>query len=226
MLTEGFMSTNIDFLTDGYHHEMFGAIWVDIIAARYDMEDDQSLFMSKEMKDKLDSSLFVTGKPILDNFEYALNFERFKEPKTISNVTKWMYATTAAARIAKEGIGRLSADGGSNAVRSVQEFEVVQREEGGGRSNNTDFVVCMAHQLQRSAGYASGTVKFASLPNEPLGAVLKKNHTLHVRMNASTGRVTAYRRVQEAKHRDPPLGVNPANEVRWDGELYVAMILW
>jgi len=104
LLVEGFISTNIDFWTDGHRQEQFGAIMADLLAFCYDMEDGQLIFMSKETKDKLNSSLFVTGMPILDNLEYALNFERFDLPKTIGNVTKWMYDTTAAARIAKEDI--------------------------------------------------------------------------------------------------------------------------
>ena len=60
---------------------------VDLFANWYNMEDGQLLFMSKEMNDMVDSSLFVMGMTQLDNLEYALNFERFDRPKTIVNVT-------------------------------------------------------------------------------------------------------------------------------------------
>jgi hypothetical protein len=54
---------------------------VDMLAEGYDMENGQSLFMSQETKEKLmnlklmEDCLLVTGKPILDHFEYVLNFE-------------------------------------------------------------------------------------------------------------------------------------------------------
>ena len=182
------------------------------------MEDGESLFMSNVTRAKLDDDLFETTVPVLDNLEFPLNFKRFDIPKTVDNVTKWMFDSTAAAKLKKEDFGRLCADGGSNAVGSVQEFEVVGREEGCGRSNNTDFVVCLAHQQQRSGGFASGTAKFASLPNEPLGGVLKKNHTIHQMINRNSDRVGIFRCVQEGKQREPPLDVNPANEVRWNGK--------
>jgi len=218
ILVDSFLSGNIDFWTDGHRHEQFGAITVDVMANRYDMADGESLFMSDATRAKLEDDLFVTRDPSLENLEFPLNFERFDIPKTVPNVTKWMFDSAAEAKLRKEDFGRLSADGGSNAVGSVQEFEVIGREMDGGRSNNTDFVLCHAHQNERSGGYASGTAKFASRPNEPLGGVLKKNHNIHQTMSRNTGRMGTYRGVQEGKQREPPLSVKPANKVRWNGE--------
>ena len=218
LLCEGFMSVDIDFWTDEHRHEEFGAIMANLLANRYSMEDGESLFTSDATKAKVDSALFVTGKPDLQQLEFPLNFEHFHTRKTINNVTKWMLESTKVANVLKKDIGRLSADGGSNAIGSVQEFEVVGREEGGGRSNNMDFVVCIAHQNERSGGYTSGAVKFATEPNNELGAVLKKNHATHGLINRNSGRVKQYREVQESKQRSPPLGVDLANEVRWNGK--------
>ena len=57
---------------------------------------------------------------------------------------------------------QLTADGASNAIGSMQEFEVLTRH---GRPNDVDFAVCYAHQNERSGGKASGTVKFAEETN-------------------------------------------------------------
>ena len=89
----------------------------------------------------------------------------------------------------------MSADGGSNAIGSIQEFEVVGQEKDEGGMNNTDFNVCFSHQNEWSWGYAYGAVKFTSLPNEPLGEVLKKHHTIQQRINRHTGHVQVYREV-------------------------------
>jgi hypothetical protein len=122
----------------------------------------------------MEDSLLVTGKPILDHLEYVLNFECFTKSKAIANVTGWMFESTAEGKVQKDDFGRLAADGGSNAVEAVQEYEFVGQEQGG-RTNNTNFTICHAHQHQqeRSGGFAAGTAKFASLLNEPLGKVLE-----------------------------------------------------
>ena len=87
-----------------------------------------------------------------------------------------MFESIVEAKIDSDDFNQLAADGGSNTIGSIQDFEVVTREEG--RTNYTDFVVCFSHQNEGSAGYASGTVKFVDAPNEELGAVLAKNHDI------------------------------------------------
>ena len=143
------------------------------MAKRYDMMNAQSHFISRETHHKMESNYFVTGKPIVDHLEYPLNFECFDEPKTVENVTHWIYKSTSAANIPKGYFGQMSANGGSNAIGSIQEFEVVGQEEDEGRIKNTDFNVCFSHQNEQSGGYASGADNVTSLPNEPLGEVLK-----------------------------------------------------
>jgi hypothetical protein len=161
---------------------------MDMLAEQYDMENGQSLFMSRETKEKLmngklmEDSPIVTRKPILDHLEYVLNFEHFKKSKIIANVTEWMFESMAEGKVQKDDFGRLAADGGSNAVGAVQEYKVVGQEQGG-RINNTNFTICHAHQQERSGGVAVGTAKFVSLPNEQLEKVLEKNHSIQVRMN-------------------------------------------
>ena len=164
------MSGNIDFWTDPHRRESFGVMVLDILAPSYVMDDGQALFMSHETKDKLDEGRFQTGTAILDNLEFPVNFERFPGSKTSTAVSDWMFQSIAATNIETADFNQLAADGGSNAIGAIQEFEVVAREDG--RSNSTELVVCISHQNERSGGYVSGTVKFADAPNDELGAVL------------------------------------------------------
>lgn len=126
-----------------------------------------------------------------------------------------MNESCVEAKVKADDFLQLTADGASNAVGSVQEFELLTREEG--RSNSVNFNVCLSHQNERSSGYASGTTDFASKPNDELGAVLKKSHSIQVRINRAPKRMEAYRSVQESKGRNPPLHPNPCNETRWQG---------
>jgi hypothetical protein len=134
LLGPRFMCGSIDFWTEGHHKESYGALVVDMLAEQYDMKNGQSLFMSRETKEKLmneklmEDSPLVTGKPILDHLEYVLNFEHFTKSKTIANVTDWMFESTAEGKVQKDDFGHLAADGGSNAVGAVQEYKVVGQE--------------------------------------------------------------------------------------------------
>ena len=113
--------------------------------------------------------------------------------------------------------GQLAADGGSNAIGSIREFESVTRSEDGGRESSVDFNVCYSHQNERSGGYASGTVRFADSPNDALGDILKKSHGIQVRINQSHKRMTLFNDVQQNKGRSPGLSPDPAGETRWNG---------
>ena len=174
------MSGNIDFWLDPHRRQPFGVLVLDLLAFKYDMEHGPTLFVSKETRDVMDDNLFQTGTPILDNLEFPVNFEHFPGSKTSTAVSDWMFESIAEAKIDSDDFNQLAADGGSNAIGSIQEFEVVAREEG--RTNSTDFVVCFSCQNERSAGYASGTAKFVDDPNEELGAVLAKSYDIQVRM--------------------------------------------
>ena len=136
--------------------------------------------MSWQKKDKLDSSLFLTGKPVLDNLEYPVNFDKMMKPNTVETITKWMFESNRELKIPDEYYGLLASEGGSNAIGYIQEFEVVGpvADAGGGRSNNQDFVICFSHQNERSGGWSSDTSGFVDKPNEDLGLLLKKNHAV------------------------------------------------
>jgi hypothetical protein len=119
--------------------------------------------------------------------------------------------------IQQDDWGQLAADGGSNAIGSIREFELVTRSEDGGRESSLDFNICYIHQNERSGGYASGTVKFADSQNDALGDILKKSHIIQVRINRSNTRMTVFHEVQNEKGRSPLLSPDPAGETRWNG---------
>jgi len=99
ILVDSFLSGNIDFWTDEHRHEQFGAVTVDVMVNRYNMVNGESLLMSDATSAKLEDDLFMTRKPSLENLEFPLNFEHFDIPKTVPNVTKWMFDSAAEAKL-------------------------------------------------------------------------------------------------------------------------------
>ena len=79
--------------------------------------------------------------------EYVLNFEKFDKPKTIVNVSDWIFESFECAKLKHADVNQFSADGASNAIGSVSEYESLSRTA---RGNDVQFDVCYAHQNQRS----------------------------------------------------------------------------
>ncbi len=126
----------------------------------------------------------------------------------------WIKSSCTESRIINSDFSQLSADGASNAIGSMQEFEILTRT---GRSNDVDFAVCYAHQNERSGGKASGTVKFAEVINDKLGDVLKKSHKIQVPISRAPKRMHIYEQIQNKKDHKPLLNPDPANETSWNG---------
>jgi hypothetical protein len=107
----------------------------------------------------------------------------------------------------------MTADRASNAIGSVAELEAQTRTE---RSNDIALDICIAHQNERAGGYASGTHDFVNPVNEDLGDVLKKSHTLQVRLGRSANRMDVLREIMNDNNRDPLLAPKPGNDTRWN----------
>jgi hypothetical protein len=105
-----------------------------------------------------------------------------------------MQDSCAESGILSEDWAQLLADDGSNAIGSIQEYEVVSRSEG--RQTNVEFNMCYSHQNGHSGGFASGTMKFADKPNEELGAILRKSHEIQVRISQFPKRMKLYSDIQ------------------------------
>jgi hypothetical protein len=116
-----------------------------------------------------------------------------------------------AARVKHSDLHQFTADGASNAIGSLAEYEVLSRAS---CPNDVDFNVCLAHQNERSGGYASGKIKFAEPVNDELGGVLTKNHQIHVHLNWSAPKMKVYCSVQERPERKPKLSPDPAGETQ------------
>ena len=218
LLGDGFASLNIDFWTDPRRKEQYGCIVADVTALMYDMANGQSHFMSNETMQGLEDDKFNNKVPQVANLELPLNFERFDGSKTVDVVAEWMNSSVKESKLEASDFGQLIADGGSNAIGSVQEYEVVTRTSSNGRSNNQDFNVCVAHQNQRSAGKASGTADFVVNENAELGALLKKSHEIQERTHRNTQRMKEYVGVAARKDRKPILKPKPSVVTRWDSK--------
>ncbi len=110
-------------------------------------------------------------------------------------------------------VNQFAADGASNAIGSVSEYESLLRTA---RPNEVQFDVCYAHQNQCSGGHASGTLKFAEPVNTALGEILIKNHQIQVQICRSTNRMKVYHDVQKSHSCKPMLNPDPGNETCWD----------
>ena len=85
---------------------------------------------------------FPQGRPKLDHLEFVLNFEKFDKPKTNKNISDWLFESFKSAKLKHSDINQLAADGASNAIGSMSEYESLSRTE---RANDVDFDVCLAH---------------------------------------------------------------------------------
>eukprot|EP00984_Skeletonema_dohrnii_P025630 scaffold14813_cov173-Skeletonema_dohrnii-CCMP3373.AAC.2 len=83
-------------------------------------------------------------------------------------------------------------------------------------SINVDIDVCISHQNQRSAGYASGTIDFADPVNEELGSTIRNSHDIIVHASRSHSRMSIYNAVQKRRNREPRLKPIIGNDTRWD----------
>ncbi len=113
-------------------------------------------------------------------------------------------------------LNQVTADGAGNAIGSVSEYESRTRSY---RGNDVEVEVCIAHQNERSGGYASGTIKFEELVNVDLGTFLAKSHKLQTFLSRSTERMSVYKDVAEDNGRCPILLPNPGNETRWHSSI-------
>jgi hypothetical protein len=156
------------------------------------------------------------GKLTLSGLEYVLNFEHFDKSKTCTNVSDWMFESFCEATLLNGDFLQLAADGASNAIGSIAEFESLSRPS---RSNNVGLSICIAHQNERLGRYASGTIAFAEPDNDELGSIIDKSHKIQVRMSRLSQRTAVYCDIQTENNRKPmPMLIpDPANETRWNG---------
>ncbi len=149
------------------------------------------------------------GKPTLSGLEYFLNFEHFDKSKTCTNVSKWIFESFCEATLLNGDFLQLAADGASNAIGSIAEFESLSHPT---HSNDVALSICITHQNERSGGYASGTIAFAEPANDELGSIIDKSHKIQVRMSRLSQRMAVYCGIQTENNHKPMLIPDPANE--------------
>jgi hypothetical protein len=154
------------------------------------------------------------GKPTLSCLEYVLNFEQFDKSKTCTNVSNWMFESFCEATVLNGDFLQLAADGASNAIGSIAEFESLSRPT---CSNDVALSVCIAHQNEWSGGYTSGTIAFAEPANDELGLIIDKSHKIQVRMSRLSQRMAVHCDIQTENNCKPMLIPDPANETQWNG---------
>jgi hypothetical protein len=148
--------------------------------------------------------------------QFAANFECIKFKKTIDNVVDWIMESMEELKVNHPDMNQVTADGAGNAIGSVSEFESRTRQFRGG---DIYVDVCIAHQNERSGGYASGTVKFADPVNAELGLVLAKNHKTQTFLMRSAERMKVYQNTAEDNGRDPILRPKPGIDIRWHSSI-------
>jgi hypothetical protein len=88
--------------------------------------------------------------------------------------------------------------GASNAVASSLEFQGITL--GLKETSNISHYICMAHQVNRSVKYASGTRDFRINQNPELAAILKKMHDINCRIYCTEAGLKVLFQVQQEKN--------------------------
>lgn len=194
-----FVSTNSDFYTNKERRESYGCLVANMLAQQYVFNDGRRLFMSTRTYNEGGKKLVVMAEMEKRDLETILAFDQFNESKTSMNIAAWLTTGHCRAGLKPDYILCHATDGASNAVGSSMEFQAITsclKEE-----RNIRHYVCMAHQVNRSAKYASGTGDFRENANEELSSVLKKMHEINGRVYRSETRLKVLFAVQKEKNR-------------------------
>jgi hypothetical protein len=118
----------------------------------------------------------------------VIAFKKFPEAKTGKNIAEWLRQSHSKAGLKGEYIMCHSTDGASNAVASSMEFQAMTDAV---KASSICHCTCFAHQVNRSAKYASGTGDFKTPANTELAKVMKKLHKIngHVYRNKTRSKV-------------------------------------
>jgi hypothetical protein len=129
----------------------------------------------------------------------VLAFDQFGESKTVANIAAWLVNGHNRGGIKADYILCHATDGASNAVASSLEFQGITL--GLKETRNISHYICMAHQVNWLAKYASGTGDFRINQNPELAAILKKMHEINGRIYCSKACLKVLFQVQQEKNR-------------------------
>jgi hypothetical protein len=144
------------------------------------------VFVSNKLYHDTAKNMVVTALSGKSDLETVISFERFHEAKTSKNIADWLKTSHAKAGLRGQFIMCHSTDGASNAVGSSMEFQAMMDAT---KSSSIRHYTCYAHQVNRSAKFASGTGDFVANENRELSDVLKKLHEINGRFFRSEARL-------------------------------------
>jgi hypothetical protein len=132
------------------------------------------------------------------DLETVIAFKQLPESKTSANIAAWLKTSHTRAGLDPQYIMCHSTDGASNAVGSSMEFQAMTDAL---KADSIRHYTCYAHQVNRSAKYASGTEDFKENKNVELAKVLKKMHKINARVYRSETRLKVLFEVQKQRER-------------------------
>jgi hypothetical protein len=160
--------------------------------------DGRQVFLSHRTYNKGAKQHNVVAEDEKRDLETILVFDQFGELKTAANIASWPVNGHNQGGIKADYILCHVTDGASNAVASSLEFQGIT--SGLKETRNISHSVYMAHKVNRSAKYASGTGDFCINQNPELAAILKKMHEINGRIYRSKARLNILFQVQREKN--------------------------
>jgi hypothetical protein len=134
------------------------------------------------------------SQPDKSDLEAVLSFEHFTDAKTSENIAEWLHTSHLRGGLKPDYILCHSTDGASNAVGSAVEYKAITEKM---TESAIAHYVCFAHQVNRSAKFASGTGDFKENENETLSDVLRKMHEINGRIFRNEARLKVLFGVQD-----------------------------
>jgi hypothetical protein len=162
------------------------------------IQGKRKLFVSnKTYKERAKNSILMM-EPERSDLEVVLSFEHFREAKTSENIAAWLHKSHLRGGLKPDYILCHATDGASNAVGSAAGYKAITESL---RETEIEHYTCFAHQVNRSAKFASGTGDFKDNANEELSAVIQKLHEINGRIYRNEGRLQVLYGVQNERGR-------------------------
>ena len=137
-------------------------------------------------------------EPNPSDLEVVLSFDRFPDAKTAKNIAQWLKIGHLRGGIKPDYLLCHSTDGASNAKGSAMEYKAILAAM---KAKDITHYTCYAHQVNRSAKFASGTGDYVENSNVELSVVLKKMHEINSRIFRNESRLKVLYQVQKDRNR-------------------------
>ena len=212
-LGSNFASTNSDFYRNPERRESYGCIVATMAAKRYNLKNGRTAFISTQTLNEGKREILACEAGQVEQLETVNSFKRFDAAHTGKGIGAWLAKEHESKGLLPQYVGYHCTDGASNAVASVNEYELLTEIN---RETPINHQKCLAHQTNRSAKYASGTGDFVNCANKLLRDVLGKAHTIIARVHRSSSRIEVMRNVQRTAKRLHVAMPSPGVTTRWD----------